>query len=453
MTVANKDELRAALEAGDFDRVLKTPESEWIDFKSEPYRLDVPKGPWEYAKDVAAFANTAGGVIVVGYKTHKAETDLVSSASCCRRVPKHLVDPKKLLDALTNTVYPEVRDVTLRWYPPGDAPEGVLVIDVPQQHDSDKPFILKRLYTETGQNPVHALGIPTRSGAETTWMRAESLHAAIGRASLGHLVGSLDDLVIQLRDRLGETARSEADRGSMLNRHARMDDRIKAITREMEWDETPVIFLQAFPTEAKPVPDLHAPNGVRGALEQPSTLRPGGWHLAEGFPPEVRDSGLFVVQGGRSVVWLDRDGFITAGAAATPDFLGWAVNPGHESGPGPWNINSLAMIEYTLEFFRFVYSVLIPRVRGEWTFRVSTRGFKTASGGVQLARGVPKGAWWSRPQLASGDTLDDEFTSSGSADRDAFVALERIYWLFGLSGTDIPYARDGRIVEAEILAA
>jgi hypothetical protein len=52
--------------------IVGTPESEWVDFKSVPpegpYDLSTDKGKFELAKDVAAFSNASGGLIVCGFK-------------------------------------------------------------------------------------------------------------------------------------------------------------------------------------------------------------------------------------------------------------------------------------------------------------------------------------------------------------------------------------------------
>jgi len=47
--------------------LVGTEESDQLDFKLAPYVLDAPHQKWELAKDVAAFANRRGGVIVIGY--------------------------------------------------------------------------------------------------------------------------------------------------------------------------------------------------------------------------------------------------------------------------------------------------------------------------------------------------------------------------------------------------
>jgi len=42
--VTSPTDLKEALGRGDFARILGTPESTWIDFKKEPYRLETFKG-------------------------------------------------------------------------------------------------------------------------------------------------------------------------------------------------------------------------------------------------------------------------------------------------------------------------------------------------------------------------------------------------------------------------
>lgn len=446
--VTNRAELLSALRAGKFDAILGTPESDWLDFKSAPYRMDIPKGPWEYAKDVASFANAAGGLIVIGYKTEKTATDLESKAASCGLVPKALVDAKQMADTLLNLVYPEMRDVELRWFP-DDASEssGVLVIDVPPQRDQDKKFILKKVFTDEGKYEP-ALAIPTRAGANTNWTHAETIHADLGRARFANLVGALEELVGQLR---AVTAKDSLEILPSSDQSQRANERIDAMIREMQWKGTPAYFLQAIPpANTRVLEQLHGSGGVSSALQRPAVLRSLGWHFASGLEPEVRGGGLAVVQGNRSMIWIDRDGFATSGVTADPEFLGWAMNQGREGKPGPYVINSLALVEYTLEFFRFVHAVLVPRAAsGRWILRIATRGFKDASGGVKLAGGPPH-QWHRAVKLATGDVLGDEIASSGDAKRDSFEALERVYGLFGLGSEDIPFT-EGRSVSEELV--
>ncbi len=470
MSVSNKDALVDALKRGDFDAVLGTSESEWVEFKSEVYPLDAPKGPREYAKDVAAFANAGGGLIVIGYKTEKAETDLESRAQEHRPCPKNLVAPKKLADILANTVFPAVQGITTVWFPDSEDPKGVLLVTVPAQRQPDKPFIVRKFLGDDV-----AFGIPTRSGAHTSWVHAESMHAALAQAELVRALvsavvnASPGELPVIFRGIAGDVAAtgrpavealserltlSESGADALVpGRGRRATERIASIRREMGWQELPSYFLQAFPpTGGRALAKLHSGSGIRGALGNPPVLRPMGWHLATGFEPEVREGGLVLLQGTRSIIWLDRDGFFTAGAAATPDFLGWAMNKGRENGPGPFTLNSLSLVEYTLEFFRFVYGVLAPHApAGTWTYRVATRGFKTACGGVQLSGGLAE-EWHHQVHVASGDDLEEDLAGTGDPGRDALNALEHVYGFFGLGVEDIPYQEDGKISEAAIKA-
>lgn len=56
-----------------------------------------------------------------------------------------------------------------------------------------------------------------------------------------------------------------------------------------------------------------------------------------------RDAGLFQIDS-RKALWLDRDGLLTVGGIAGPDFLGWAMNK-REQDTGPFALNPTAFVE------------------------------------------------------------------------------------------------------------
>ncbi|MFI9604767.1 helix-turn-helix domain-containing protein [Streptomyces sp. NPDC052043] len=74
------DQLTALLAAQQPEAILGTPESQWVDFKSVgpkgPYDLSTEKGKFELAKDVAAFANASGGLLVCGFRAKRRPTQL-----------------------------------------------------------------------------------------------------------------------------------------------------------------------------------------------------------------------------------------------------------------------------------------------------------------------------------------------------------------------------------------
>ncbi|MEV5801733.1 AlbA family DNA-binding domain-containing protein [Streptomyces collinus] len=58
--------VRVALRAQKPDLLLEQPEGQWLDAKTVPYALRDPREVEELAKDVCAFANGGGGVLVLG---------------------------------------------------------------------------------------------------------------------------------------------------------------------------------------------------------------------------------------------------------------------------------------------------------------------------------------------------------------------------------------------------
>lgn len=419
-------DLKAALSAGDFDRLLGTAEDSWVDFKKEPYRLDTFKGRWEYAKDVAALANASGGCLVIGVKTGRSQNELVSVAESYAPIPKKLVDHKQHGDALINSVYPEVWGVAFSWSPPdGGSDAGVLLIEVPAQRQRDKPFVMRTMLGPDDRQ-MNALGIPVRNGSETIWLKAERIHPLLG-AALG-------------------TVTAESDSEARTKRLKRADEIIETITRENEWTDTPVVFLQAFPPAGPSVlPDLHSPDGIQGLLVAPRARRYAAFDLQTAGEVTPRDAGLFQIDS-RKALWLDRDGLLTVGAIAGPEFLGWAMNK-REQDTGPFALNPTALVEYVYEFFRFVSEVLAPRAAsGRWSYRVVAKGWKSLRGGLTLTAGRPEDAWGQPAQAASGDLLDDEIEGTGSMERDAFATLERLYGLFGRPASDIPFTADRTVL-------
>ncbi len=162
-----------------------------------------------------------------------------------------------------------------------------------------------------------------------------------------------------------------------------------------------------------------------------------GFNLKFAGPLEICDGGLANL-GSRHAIWVDRDGLFTYGVNAGPAFLGWGVNENRHK--PPYFINSLALVETTLEFFRIVYLVFGPRVpAGAWRFRIAAHRWKQS--GLAVVPGPPEAvAWAESPSPATCDELLDEFDGTGAAPKDAFLALERVYGMFGMPPQDISFA-------------
>lgn len=420
--------LMAALGAGDFERLLGTPESEWLDFKQAPY-LPLHSKKAELAKDVAQFANTSGGVLVIGYETERREGSLVEVAKAIRPVRTNLVEVAQYRDIIQSWAIPLVRAIRFQWFYPGaDAVEGVLVIEISPQDESHKYFIVKRL-ADAGGNPADAIGVPVREGDRTVWLPAEGVQ----------------DLI---RDGLRFRRSAPPAHPSLAPNWGRVLAELEATEL---WGQGATLYLQAVPQDPVAL-DLFRQNGLRDLITAPPALRPQGFGIVAHVQAEIRGESL-VASGGRKLLRLDPDGVVTAAAVANPDFLGWAINEGVPMIDGRVRINSIVLTEFMLEFFRFVEESLATAIsRRAWRFRVVAKRFQSAR--LSLEPGVTRRNRSSLelPRMTEKDDWSSEFEGTGDPESDAFSALARLYLgLFDFQPEAIPFQMNGRISTQQFL--
>lgn len=441
MAVSTLGELFAAFQLGDLDAVVGTPEGEQFDFKEKPYPLGEPYGKWELAKDVAAFANRRGGVLVVGVDTEKLATELVERASIVRRVRKELINGAQHHDLIKEWVYPAVRDVRCHWFPPGAGEtSGVFVIEVPPQDERHHPFLVKKMVMDVGAKPMHAVGWPRRENDRTVWVSPEEMHRLLAEGMRG-----------------GSPPSSPGGTGGR-DPAVAADSHLESLRGAGEWGEIPAYFLQAIPPPGGPdiLPNFYERTGLMGQVGSPEGLRPNGFHFAgRGRDVRVVEGHLVSGDSGRTTFRLDPDGLFTVGAAMTEDFLGWGLNRGVDDAT---RINSIVLVEFTLEFAGFVHRRLKPlAASGVWAYRLVCLRFQEGTG-VKLGRGRPPGPaedpghWLSSLRLATANEWKKSFNGEATAGRDAFLALRRFYQLFGQPETTIPFVQDGEVSEQLIVS-
>ena len=131
---------RAALRAGTPADLLGLAECGWLDVKAGVYRLDDPAKALELAKDVAAFANTGtGGMILVGYTTRKDyDREIIDEVRPVRRA---LVDLDRYRKLIRERVIPAPRGFSVEFVHT-DPETGILVIDVPVQPVALLPYVV-----------------------------------------------------------------------------------------------------------------------------------------------------------------------------------------------------------------------------------------------------------------------------------------------------------------------
>lgn len=156
-------------------------ESGWFDAKSAPYRLSEKADQYELGKDIAAFANAGGGLILVGAKTKTRPTgDEVSAINGCM-LDDVATGPLRAL--IRKQIYPRVEGIRIDRIPIGSKGRGVVLIEIPAQPESHKPFLV--VGTRSGGR-VSELGftVSAREGDGVVAPRIEVIHQLIraGRA-------------------------------------------------------------------------------------------------------------------------------------------------------------------------------------------------------------------------------------------------------------------------------
>jgi hypothetical protein len=434
MVVSSPSELIAALIAQQFDHVLDTPESEWLDFKEQPYQLDRAHDRWELAKDVASFANTGAGYIVVGVASSKHAFEAVATATQIVKVRKDGVDVDAYRKIIRSVVYPSVQSVTLKFYPDNrEIEEALFVIEVIPQDPQDRPFILRKALDEVAK-VRGAIGIPFRDGDQTEWWSAERIHELIGRRGQRH----------------------EGKEPSPALSPEALIRRVGEITNDLEdlqdWEDIPVYSLAAVPGRAVDlVPRFYGEEGLARLLGDPPSLRPSGFNIDTYGNVEPFPNGI-IARVSNKALRLETDGVLVAAVPGDRSFLQWGINDGHA--PSTDRINTLTLVEFTYEYFRFVESVLGPRAgTSDWTFVLEARRFQSA--GVVLDAGVAKPGFGSFPsKKATSDSWTHRWEGFGSAGRNAAEALTYFYALFERGAEDFDvFLEDGEVSASRIIDA
>ncbi|MEV5400854.1 RNA-binding domain-containing protein [Streptomyces cellulosae] len=156
----------AALEADEPQALLGLRESQWIDAKKAAYRLPEPYAVEELSKDVAAFANGGGGVIVIGVATRPDRgTEVLDQIV---GVDPATVNVDQIRKQIRQRITPSVLGVRIGWSGPEDA-KRVVFIDIPAQ-PVDRPFVVAAPVGKHGAPRADTVAVPVRDGDQTHWL-------------------------------------------------------------------------------------------------------------------------------------------------------------------------------------------------------------------------------------------------------------------------------------------
>lgn len=197
------------------------------------------------------------------------------------------------------------------------------------------------------------------------------------------------------------------------------------------------------------------PESIRRKLESPPRLRASGWDLPTLTQAKIlRGELIRVVERGRMIVDLYRDGTFILGGQIHRNFLAWSDKTDS-------HLHPLAMIELTVNFTRFYRSVLedFRTPPQDIELRVELQNMHLEGEKTKLGSGPIEPYWpFSGGKEAPTDSWNKEIVISAESydpDRVAYSLIRELYVWFGYSDEAIPYIKntpDGTVIDTDHIA-
>ena len=444
------DSVEKILDSGEFEALIGTPESEWLEFKGEIYDLRSEKYCHELAKDVAAMANAGGGLIVLGVATRRDDEHHPEVADAVRIFNLRLANTEQYMAIINARIYPRLTATAVQWKRSlQDAERGLVLISVPDAGE-DRPVLVQKIPGENNKVMQVIVACYERRRADTTHYSIQELHAMIkdGRrfAEIDQRLRELSDATHRLDRSLTGNTESEAPAIS----DGEMRRRIENLLRVVDLEGKPSLVLAARPDTAVQIDSLTLSNsGAVALLLNPPTLRPGGFDLGL-----YREAPLWQIGRVRRAVNVDdsglelsRDGSLAFAVSGDADFLCRSTRPGKNR---PLRISPLVITEVTYLFcvaYQQALGLMNPRP-SKSKFNLEVRNLGDHDDPPELIpERVRDGPSFAEPFVApyGSESFSCLISSDTPPEVAGFCLLKELYLWFGIPEDRIPYTggRDG----------
>ncbi|MBS4027456.1 MAG: putative DNA binding domain-containing protein [Ignavibacteriales bacterium] len=334
----NLEQLKNIIDSNNFDAIIGQAENECLECKNGIYSKD-ENGRLELAKDVTAFANHKGGMILIGAKTKKESTQYGEIIESIEPFPRNLVDTKDYHNILKDWVYPKLSNVEINWrsIKQNDS-KGIISIYVPLQPQNFYPFLIKK-----------------DIDLETNKKRKEIVFGYIERIADSNVPASIDNIqrLIQLGTNYDvvekhltsiETLLSSQSLTQNNNDDKKIIARIEESLKSAEIDTKRSFSLSAFPIPLSEIPDFFkpTPNKITNIIEKPPFLRENGWNLPSGKSKISKGKSFQISYGGYRIVEFYSDGNLVFSCCVDENYLCFSF--------GELQINTAALTESTYLF-------------------------------------------------------------------------------------------------------
>lgn len=361
------------LESGDFSGLIGVVESEELEFKTI-YELKDERTKAELLKDVAAFGNAKGGIIVVGVSVRKVLNEDVSD----KLVPfgPEDLDLDRVEKIITEGLQPPAR-IRTKLY---KSASGCLAYIRVEANRDNWPHILTKAEKINDEGQTIYFALPQRGRAQTNWIKAPQLQSWIQQgksfdrlqASYVEIANSLTDLRSAV-DLIRETVQGEREQRQPKPDIASVTSRLHSAQRLMHPEPDPVqqaafdalrreaiavggfgtrpnLLLAAYPETSVEMEGLFdRSSDLRNELENAKSYLDDDWQVWPSAPWENVHGRLVRSGGERHVAMLSRSGVFLLLQSGGPDFLCYGWGSGSSLG---FRIQPFLLAYTTFEFLR-----------------------------------------------------------------------------------------------------
>jgi len=197
--------VRTALRSHHPTALLELPEGQWLDAKSAPYEMRDPHAVEELAKDVAAFANGGGGIIVVGIRTRLEHGQEILDKTV--PIERSSVDLDQWRKLIRQHITPAPRRVSVEWSDDGQG-ACVVCIDVPAQ-DPGCLFVVAAPTGKNGAPRTDTVAVPVREADGTHWLPRTELQRLLSRGVAASGMPTAQALAELLREAVARAPQPE----------------------------------------------------------------------------------------------------------------------------------------------------------------------------------------------------------------------------------------------------
>lgn len=166
------------LERREFSKLIGLEEDLFFEAKRKnPYDLDSPNGRYELAKDVSSFANSEGGIIVLGLITEIVSDKMTEAVKEINFFSQSEFETSKYEGIINEYIFPNISGIQLNWINDLQNPQmGISYIRIPKQNSNQKYFLIKNVIEKDDKIKEIVFGIARRNDSSSQPFTIGQLH-------------------------------------------------------------------------------------------------------------------------------------------------------------------------------------------------------------------------------------------------------------------------------------